>query len=330
MSELDELIDFLADKRPHILLAALDIIKGLSGSPDGINQLKSRIEKLLVFLLRLVPVPDPDSDKIKASESSLTCLVNLAQEPEVVIHMLEKRVIGRLMDYLRDGLCPHHRLMAMLISNLSMSDEGCKDLLQLGLEKLEGLNMAVLLKRFVVSGVDFVEGRPDPFEHLAGVLVNVTRMPKGRQLLLQPGRGLLQALVSQLQSPNEIRRRGCAGALQNCCMQAEEDGCLTNLLQDEMVLARMLKPINGEEPKEKDTIVRQSMSRALLALASTQLGRDALWKIKAPDILKKGYEDEQDPEVCLAMEQAAELFIFNSQVNDVGSGENLSAGAGQN
>ncbi len=110
---------------------------------------------------------------------------------------------------------------AMLLSNLTVSDDGCKDLLQLGQERLEGLNMAILLKKFVVSGVDWVEGRPDPFEHLAGVVVNVTRLQQGRKLLLQPGRGLLQALVSQLLSPSETRRRGAAGAIKNCCMQAE-------------------------------------------------------------------------------------------------------------
>ena len=79
----------------------------------------------------------------------------------------------------------------------------------------------MLLKRFVVSGVDWVEGREDPYEHLAGVVANATRMPQGRKMLLQPGRGLLHALVSQLQSPSEMRRRGCASSIKNCCMQAE-------------------------------------------------------------------------------------------------------------
>ena len=83
----------------------------------------------------------------------------------------------------------------------------------------------MLLKRFVVSGVDWAEGRDDPFKHLAGVMTNATRLPQGRKLLLQPGRGLLQALVSQLQSPCEMRRRGCAGALKNCIMTAEVRRC---------------------------------------------------------------------------------------------------------
>ena len=38
----------------------------------------------------------------------------------------------------------------------------------------------------------------DAYEHIATVLPNVTRFPAGRRLLLQPGRGLLQALASQV------------------------------------------------------------------------------------------------------------------------------------
>lgn len=38
----------------------------------------------------------------------------------------------------------------------------------------------------------------DTYEHVASILPNVTRFPAGRRLLLQPGRGLLQALASQV------------------------------------------------------------------------------------------------------------------------------------
>ncbi len=45
--------------------------------------------------------------------------------------------------------------------------------------------------------------------------------PQARALLLQPGRGLLQALVSQLQSWNSLRRLGASGAIKNCVISAE-------------------------------------------------------------------------------------------------------------
>ncbi len=40
-------------------LGALDIIQGLTGSPVGLNRLKSQLDALIAALLRLVPVPQP-------------------------------------------------------------------------------------------------------------------------------------------------------------------------------------------------------------------------------------------------------------------------------
>eukprot|EP00955_Chlamydomonas_euryale_P096789 365032-Chlamydomonas_euryale.AAC.11 len=57
----------------------------------------------------------------------------------------------------------------------------------------------------------------------------------------------LQVLVAQLQSPSQLRRRGAAGAVKNCCMRAEGDGTLASLLRDDAVLAKMLEPISGAE-----------------------------------------------------------------------------------
>ncbi len=75
----------------------------------------------------------------------------------------------------------------------------------------------MLLKRFL----DSAGQQPDAHEHTALVLTNITRLQQGRQLLLEPGRGTLQALVSQLDSPSQMRRSGCANAIRNCCFRAE-------------------------------------------------------------------------------------------------------------
>lgn len=118
----------------------------------------------------------------------------------------------------------------------------------------------------------------DDYEHVATILPNVTRFLAGRQLLLQPGRGLLQALTSQvifmrgpphgmlsdahcfaclqenssshlprcfiisagpplvlslkLRSKSELRRRGCAGAIKNCCFSCEQDGTANAIAAD--------------------------------------------------------------------------------------------------
>ncbi len=77
---------------------------------------------------------------------------------------------------------------------------------------------AVLLKLFMAGSKS---GEADKMEHIAAILTNVTRLKPGRALLLEPGRGFIQALVAQLKSSNLLRRQGCAAAFRNCCFSAE-------------------------------------------------------------------------------------------------------------
>jgi hypothetical protein len=81
---------------------------------------------------------------------------------------------------------------------------------------------ALLLQMFVKSAVTLMPGQPDPYEHIGALLTNATRLQAGRKLLLQPGRGFLQALAAQLgPGSSSARRQGCSGALRNCCISAE-------------------------------------------------------------------------------------------------------------
>ena len=75
----------------------------------------------------------------------------------------------------------------------------------------------MLLKRFLDSQSE----QPDPYQHMALVLTNLTRQRPGRQLLLEPGKGTFGALASQLRAPSALRRKGCANAIRNCCFCAE-------------------------------------------------------------------------------------------------------------
>jgi len=59
-------------------------------------------------------------------------------------------------------------------------------------DKILPTHRAVLLKRFVVSGVNWMPDTEDQYECVSNILVNVTRFKEGRRLLLEPGRGILQ------------------------------------------------------------------------------------------------------------------------------------------
>ena len=121
------------------------------------------------------------------------------------------------------------------------------------------------------------------------MLPNVTRFEAGRRLLLQPGRGLLQALASQLRSGSELRRRGCAGAIKNCCFSCEADGTADHIAAEAGALTTLLDVLCGITAKEEDEVVRESLAEAVLCLARPDAARKQLWKIDAPTLLQKGW-----------------------------------------
>lgn len=211
----------------------------------------------------------------------------------------------------------------------------------------------------------------DSYEHVASILPNVTRVSAGRQLLLQPGRGLLQALTSQvismpaaqygmlshahrfvclqensssrltrcftisaghplvlslkLRSKSKLRRRGCAGAIKNCCFSCEQDGTANAIAADtEVRVCHLPAPINASTlyvcicmflffpkrvvlstgalqalstildvlcsitAKVADEPEREALAEAVLCLARDDSARKQLWKCSAPMLLQKG------------------------------------------
>ncbi|EIE25556.1 ARM repeat-containing protein [Coccomyxa subellipsoidea C-169] len=301
--ELLDLIEFLNSPRREVQKAAIGLVEGLAGSLEGIEKLLMESDKLLPALLRLIGA---DKD---LSKGALTSLINLSQKEEAVAALVKLKVVGRIMDYLREDNNENVGLLIMLLANVTTSDSGCLRLLQLDSTSLAGFNVAVLLKRFL----DSAGRQPDAHEHTALVLTNITRLQQGRQLLLEPGRGTLQALVSQLDSPSQMRRSGCANAIRNCCFCAEEDKTLGDLLADRASLENLLDLLCGvTRKKEGDAAVRNSLAESVEMLVSTEQGGQVLWDLKAPEMLRKGYEMEEDPEVCASMERIAQLFLSDS------------------
>lgn len=51
----------------------------------------------------------------------------------------------------------------------------------------------------------------DSFEHVGSILVNITKQRAGRELLLDPKRGLLKQIIRQFDSNSSLRKKGvCA------------------------------------------------------------------------------------------------------------------------
>lgn len=250
----------------------------------------------------------------------------------------------------------------MLLSNLTAVEEGAAQLLQLGKEKVEGFNLAVLLHRFLRGEA----------EGIASLLANATALPDGRRLLVGPsgafgavaqaafgGGSGVSSSSSSLSAP---ARRASAAALRNCCLAASRDGTIEEIAREERALSAMLRALCGEKrakeegggegpgarrseaqqealqgagagpawagtsglsaasaaaaensTKDPDPEVRAALAEAVLVLADDEeTGRPLLWRLDGPELLRQGYEDEEDAATCEALERTAEIFLAGS------------------
>ena len=158
----------------------------------------------------------------------------------------------------------------------------------------------------------FLDGAHD---HVGPILTNVTRTPEGRRLLCDAGGGGLGAAAAALRAPaaSDLRRRGCAAALRNCCLSAAESEDLEGVLAQKGALKDILAALCGDDSPgatgDPDATVRQHLAEAIVMLAASDEGRGALWDAGAPEALRRAYADEEDADVCAALEEAARLFL---------------------
>ncbi|XP_010257204.1 PREDICTED: protein HGH1 homolog isoform X1 [Nelumbo nucifera] len=325
-TELEELLGFLSCPSPQIKKTAVDIVRDLTGSDDGMLSLSRYSEILLPSLSRLL------GEKKDVSERAAEALINLSQISELSAKMVAMGMIKTAMEMLYKQDCSIARLLIMLLVNLTQSDAGIASLLQTGDDKIQGLYVMKLVRSFCSSSSEM---REDPFEHVASILVNISKMEVGRKILLDPKRGLLKQIIRQFDSASPLRRKGVSGTIRNCCFEAEKQ--LQNLLlMSEFLWPALLLPVAGKKvykdtskmPLElgsalsiereavDDPDLRVQALEAIYLIALQEAGRRALWSVNGPRILQVGYEDEEDPKVMEAYEQIGSLLVQGSEIEE--------------
>ena len=286
----------------------------------GLQQLASQAGQLCPLLLRQVHDKAPETSRL-----AFSALVNLCQDPRVVDALLAARGVEQTMEALQamePRRNPQFGVATSLVANLTQAEAGCMKFLQLG-ENFEGLFLTWLLRK-LASVHPGAPGSADPAEHLGSVLTNLTRFPDGRRHVARSE--VLRALLALRRTGSGERRRCVYGALKNCCMEALREELLVGLLRPEHgLVAALLEPVSGrkegEEGHEPDAGAREAAAEALLALASSEAGFEALWEAKAPEVLNAGYAFEEAPGVMDALERCAELFLSSGKITEVPAGE---------
>lgn len=262
------------------------------------QQLCSQTDNLIPALLKLV------GGEKSLTTPALTAMINMSQEPSVQEKLLSMRMVSRCMDYLKEKTCPgNEHLLIMLLVNLTTAEEGSRQLLQIDKGgDVQGLNLAFLLGYFLAPRT---KGE-DTYEHVASILSNATVFKQGRKVVLEPGRGTLEALASQLEAKSPLRRQGCAGAIKNCCFACDEDGTSEAIAEEGNALHTILTVLCEGKAEGK---AKENLAEAVYCLAKSDVTRKKMWQLHAVELLRKGYEFEEHPVVCEALEGAAEFFL---------------------
>ncbi|EEC66922.1 hypothetical protein OsI_33524 [Oryza sativa Indica Group] len=326
--ELDELLGFLSSPQPNVRGAAAGIVRGLTGDADGLRALSARADRALPALLRLLASAGGELGTGGAAADSL---VNLSQDGALSARLVSLGAVVAAMDVVakRGGEQPGlARSLVMLLANLTQVDSGVAALLQVGDEKMQGLYVAKLVRSFCRSSSESEE--EDIFEHVASILVNISKVEAGRRILMEPKRGLLKQIIRQSDSTNQLRKKGVVSTIRNCCFEADTQ--IQNLLSlAEYIWPALLLPVAGkkiysEEDRSKmppelanalshereaveNSEIRQQALEAIYMIVLQDEGRRAFWSVNGPRILQVGYEDEEDPKVMEAYELIGSLVF---------------------
>lgn len=268
---------------------------------------------------------------------AISALINLSNDAWSLDRMNKAFVVPKLMEGLADATIKHRRLMIMLLNNLTKTPAGSNQLLGVGAgaatadSVLVGIHVRRLMQWFLGKGRHAGEGsaaaaaaaRPgavradsvnedgderDEFEMVASVLHNVTQVPEGQALIVDPERGIIKALLPQLNSPSVIRRRGIAGMLRNCCFVVEDEekakflasrdlGLITAVMfalhgpedldeDDAPFVPAEVTRLGGAKVREPDALTRQLLLEALVLLASSRVAREEFRELRVYPILK--------------------------------------------
>ncbi|KAA8529436.1 hypothetical protein F0562_033765 [Nyssa sinensis] len=226
-TELEELLGFLSSPSPPVKKAAVDIVRGLTGSEDGLQSLANYSDIALPSLSGLLV------EKKEVSEPAVEALINLSQNSDLAAKMVAMGMVKTIMDILYKQESGITRLLVMLLVNLTQLDAGIDSLLQTGDEKMHGLYVMKLVRSFCTSSSD---KNGALFEHVGSILVNISKREAGRKLLLDPKRGLLKQIIRQFDSTSPLRKKGVSGTIRNCCFEAE------NQIQNLLLISEFLWP----------------------------------------------------------------------------------------
>ncbi|CAM9765971.1 unnamed protein product [Chrysoparadoxa australica] len=210
-----DVVQFLKDSRQELRRAACQGALVASADEDGCKTLQEAGG--IPLLCRLT------GDHQLIAKDAVTALVNAAAtSPAIIEEMVQKDVTDRVMENVGSSVSDSNveaeasdsmtATCLKLLANVTTVDAGVEQMLQMGKAggALEGLHVRKLIRWFTQHPCAGASTE-DVWEHVASILVNISRHEAGQKLLMRPQLQLLQQLLPELHSANVVRRIGVSG-----------------------------------------------------------------------------------------------------------------------
>jgi len=326
MDQLAELVPFLGDPKSEIKILALQHLSGVSDSQEARDVLKkTNIVNQLIKLMN-------DSNHV-VSRHSLTILINLCQDADLLSEITKKNIVPRLVDGSTDTKNKLSEIFAMLLSNVTHTKEGCLQLMQCGKE-LEAFFIMKLVQVLTMdsSSSDYLTSTKHNW--IVNIILNVTQIQEGRKIVLDPENNIFLSLLPLVNHKNVIKRRGIIGIIRNCCFSEIHHDYLISEKID--IFTKILLPVRGSGKfddedmdgmnpalhnnnipanltRDEDKECRRMLVESLVFLTSTKKLRIHMRKVKVYPVLRDFFKDEENDDIKESIEKVVELIIRDEE-----------------
>jgi hypothetical protein len=212
-NELTDIFGYLSlDSREDVKSLALEYLLGLTGSVDGIKFIENNL-KLVEKVIELTS--DIKSASQGVQKNACVFLLN-ASASQIVARKLENlNTFELILPQIVDKDCIFADKAAMLLSNLTRSEQGC----ELCVKSIEKTPQYSLKKIFDVLCNEKYNEHVE-LHHLAAFLSNMSRLKVVRLLVLDKAGDLIKKLSPYVGfQKSVVRRKGIVGIIRNCCFE---------------------------------------------------------------------------------------------------------------
>ncbi|KAL0246347.1 hypothetical protein GEMRC1_007559 [Eukaryota sp. GEM-RC1] len=300
MSTHVELIPFLSDDNPKVRELAIRELSSFTTSVDLCYSLVTHgVLKPVVSLLA-------DSDP-NVVHFAITILINISAEQDLLSQLINSGLVSVLMEHIMsNSQWPFLQLALMLLSNLSISEEGSQTLMQEN-SNLEGSFIIKLL----VEMAKPVSSDSDKCSFIPQIIANVSRLSSFKNLILIRQPSLLEFVLEQLTSSNIRRRGGSVATLRNLLFSED---CHLELLTDPKDLVwNSLKRGLSVKNLESDPYILLLLAECLFLLTSTEKAMKILRDFDVEELINElmshlnddsnQFDDSDRVEVCSILEK---------------------------